>query len=182
MLVFQPNGWVVETETTIILGDGTICCGVVNFTNPTGLLDWTNGGIRAGLTPAYAGLITAAEITALNIPHALVMNFPPSELSSGTPLYPTATFDNSQSLYTGTHPYGTRVGLPWSFNPNTFGWNTAIGKAIGIAAQNYGIYNLDQGGGGLTMNIRANADALVPYGAPLNGDMNSIQTRLMVVT
>jgi hypothetical protein len=151
MAVYQPSGYVLETYSTIILSTVTnaIVCLNANFTDPTGLLDGTSGGLTASMLPNYGGLIKQTDITSGVIAHAMAIVIPQTQLVSAA-VYPALTFDRANG-YSGSIPMGARLAIPQSVNLATYPWMCAEGKMIGVAAQQFGMYVCDSGGGGVTI-------------------------------
>ena len=93
MVVFQPDGRVLETYGTIILSDGTIVCETFKVTDPTLAGDGWQNGVQASMIPVYAGLITASDISSGAIDHAIKVLAPPSILAPSA-TYPGSTVDS----------------------------------------------------------------------------------------
>ncbi len=180
--IYQPNGWVFEGYAVIICGDGTICCGTMNLTNPAGLLDGNSGGLRATLIPNYAGTIKQAELAAGAIKHAISINVPGGQCNRNAPMLPATAKDASQTAYTGRFPIGTRFALPWSFNVGAQSWSSAEGQILARAVQNYGMVSTDTGGGGITFYHEGALDATFRYDAAQDTDFQLIRSNLMVAT
>jgi hypothetical protein len=148
LAVFQPDGWVVDVYATVVTSDhkvlGTMASWIDARGDGTG---WWNGR-RASMIPSFAGLIRSGEIAAGRIPHALAAQAPPSMLAMSY-VWPAAAFDRNAN-YTGTLPMGALLAIPASVNIDELklSWR---GKAIARAAQDYGVYVVDRGGGGLTL-------------------------------
>lgn len=94
-----------------------------------------------------AGVIRAWEVEGDNeINHALSMAIRWEQLKSG-PVWPASTEDASgKKKYTGSIPMGTLFAIPPAINVGALGLS-AGGKKVAMAAQRYGIYVTNQGGG-----------------------------------
>jgi hypothetical protein len=148
MAIFQPNGTVLETYATVVLSNRNIIGDqITSFTNPKGDGAGDENGRRASLIPNYAGLIRTGELTS-GIPHALAMLTPPI-LEKAQAVWPAYAYDTNTSSYAGTLPMGTLLAIPPSVNIYTLGLS-AKGLVLARAAQDYGVYDADTGGGGVT--------------------------------
>jgi hypothetical protein len=156
--IYQPNGLVMEAYNAVILGNGDIVCQIASFTDPRSEGTGYQNGRLASLIPNYAGKIKQSEIVAGKIPHAMCITVPPSILSNKH-AWPAYAFDRSNK-YTGTTiPMGALLALPANLNIDNLNLNTAQGKAIAKAAQDYGCYITDGGGdNGITFQAELGAN------------------------
>jgi hypothetical protein len=99
------------------------------------------------MIPAFAGLIRTGEISSGLIPHALAALMTQTMLKS-VAVWPAAAFDRSNS-YAGILPMGALLAIPPTVNLTKLGLSPQ-GLAMATAAQNFGVYIVDSGGGGLT--------------------------------
>jgi hypothetical protein len=108
---------------------------------------WWNGR-RASLIPSFAGLIRTGEISSGRIPHALAAIASQTMLTRAA-VWPAYAFDRD-SAYSGTMPMGSLLAIPADIDINVLGLSPT-GKVLAAAAQDYGVYIVDSGGGGLTL-------------------------------
>ena len=147
MAVFQPNGLVLDTINTVVMSNGTIITSMASYINARADGTGSSNGRRASMLPSFAGLIRKGEISSGHIPHALAALAPQSLLEAAA-VWPAAAFDRS-SHYTGTLPMGSLLAIPPAIDLTRLGLSPQ-GLLIARAAQNYGVYLVDSGGGGLT--------------------------------
>lgn len=147
MAVFQPNGWVLDTIETVVTSDGSIVAGMASYIDAKGDGTGLTDGRRASMVPSFAGLIRNGEIGSGRIPHALAA-LAPWNLLQAVAVWPAAAFDRS-SHYTGTVPMGSLLAIPPVVDVTKLGLSPQ-GLVIARAAQDYGVYLVDSGGGGLT--------------------------------
>lgn len=147
MAVFQPDGLVLDTYNTIVTGSGAIVTSMASFVDGKGDGTGAANGRRASMVPSFAGLIRDGEISGGHIPHALAAIAPQSILQTSA-VWPAAAFDRS-SNYAGTLPMGSLLAIPASVDVTTLGLSPQ-GLVIAHAAQDYGVYVVDSGGGGFT--------------------------------
>ena len=151
---------------------------------------FAEGGTRAWGGSALGGLIRSAEITNLNIPHALACGIGANQLvsqansSNGTGhIYP-ATLEDSDwtTSYSGYTPMGSWAVLPSGTNTSSLGLTTA-GVALANACLNYGVMVADRaGGGGSILFAEPAAQNLTPIASgSLASDWNSIIVPLLRV-
>ena len=145
MANFQPDGWVLDTYATIVLGNGEIISdGVASFVDAkadgTG---WWNGR-RASMLPSFAGLIRNGEIAAGRIPHALAMIMA-TRLLARQAAWPALAFDRDSASYAGPLPMGALLAIPPTVAIETLGL-TKTGRILARAAQDYGVYIVDSTG------------------------------------
>jgi hypothetical protein len=185
LCVLQPNGKVVETYATIVLSTGQVIATSYSVTDPTSLCDGWQSGQTASMLPAYAGLTDDQEISGGSINHAMGLLVPNTLLSCARIAYPAYAFDRNTSSYAGALPMGSRLAIPASINVDSYGWATPEGRTIATAAQKYGFIVNDQGGGGVTIRIRANSpspdSALHTWAGPLQSDLNAIWSAVKAV-
>lgn len=200
MTFFQPDGTVVETYSTIVMANGDIVAASYAIFRADGLLDHTYGGMTASMIPVTAGTITNAEVNAQAsvsptggaIPHALAMLVPEAHLQRAAS-YPASTWDRNDVNYgtaASTFPMGSRLAIPRSVNLASRTYDTHMGAAIAQAAQNYGIFVGDRGGGACALRTEHPGSAAArglayPYpaiGDALFNDTNWVLGQLRVVT
>jgi hypothetical protein len=140
----QPNGWMLELFSPILLANGDIVAFFASFTDPRGVGDGASDGRRASMFPNYAGIIRDRELTAKRIPHALAVAVGPEVLGKSV-VAPAVALDRSDS-YTGSLPMGTWLTIPPSVDLSTLGFTTAVGRTIANAAQEFGCYLVDSTG------------------------------------
>jgi hypothetical protein len=151
MAVFQPDGWVLDTYATIILGNGDIVGdGLASFVDARGDgTGWWNGR-RASMLPSFAGLIRNGELASGLIPHALAAVMSSSELAKAA-VWPAAAFDRHADAYAGTLPMGALLAIPADVDLAKLGLS-AEGLVLARAAQDYGVYVVDStNGAGVTL-------------------------------
>ena len=147
MAVFQPNGLVLDTINTVVTSDGSIVTSMASYVDAKGDgTGWVNGR-RASMIPSFAGLIRTGEISSGRIPHALAALAPNSLLKTAA-VWPAAAFDRS-SNYAGILPMGTLLAIPSTVDIGKLGLSPQ-GLVIARAAQDFGVYLVDRGGGGLS--------------------------------
>jgi hypothetical protein len=151
MADFQPDGWVLDTYATIVLGNGDIVSGgVASFIDARG--DGTGwwSGRRASMLPSFAGLIRNGEIAAGRIPHALALVMSSSMLARRA-VWPAFAFDRNSDAYHGSLPMGALLAIPPNDDISALGL-TSIGLTLARAAQDYGAYVVDStNGNGVTV-------------------------------
>ena len=185
--VLQPNGKILETYATILLGSGQAVALSCSVTDPSSRGDGWQNGQTASMLPNYAGLIYDDEIaTAIN--HAMAITVPPGLLATKI-AYPAYTFDRDATTstppYSGILPMGARLALPPSISIASLKLNTSEGIAIAKAAQRYGFIIIDRGGTGVTVRVDpfgASPDRLLhnwDWGMQL--DLNAIFANLQQV-
>ena len=156
MTVLQPDGRVLETYATIVLGSGTVVAMSWSLTDPSGLGDGWENGQTASMLPAYAGLIDEAELTS-GTAHAMAITLPARLLAPGI-RYPAYAFDRNALTatppYAGLIPMGGRLALPAAVDIAALGLETPEGLVMARAAQTYGFIAVDRGGGGITVRMR----------------------------
>ncbi|WP_395665051.1 hypothetical protein [Methylocella sp.] len=184
MAVAQPNGSVLETYATIVLGSGQLVALSYAVSSATGLGDGWQNGQTASMLPSYAGLLCDEELAA-GVRHAMAISAPASLLATQI-AYPAYAFDRdattNQQPYSGALPMGARLALPPSVSVASLKLATAEGAAIAAAAKTYGFIIVDRGGSGATIRVNPNCAAANPvlrawsYG--LQNDLNAIFSRL----
>lgn len=175
MVVIQPDGSALELYSPIKLGDGTLVSMMYSLTDSVnGLGTGAENGRRAAMVPSYAGAITEQDVAAGEIDHALALNVPASMLTTGY-TGPALAFDSNDG-YSGTLPMGSRLAIPAHVDLDALGLQTELGRMIAEAAQDYGAYVVDRGGGGITVASEYAPDngALSAYSWPLQQDLETI--------
>jgi hypothetical protein len=146
MAVFQPNGQVLDTINSVVTNGG-IVTSMASFVDAKGDGTGFTNGRRASMIPSFAGLIRTGEISSGLIPHAMAALITQTMLQSAA-VWPAAAFDRSNN-YSGTLPMGTLLAIPPTVDVTALGLSPQ-GLVMARAAQNYGVYLVDSGGGGLT--------------------------------
>jgi hypothetical protein len=164
----SAGGWTAgEASTMDLSGDGV--------RPPTADTPWWAGqGPRACGYSLIAGLITADEIKAGQIRHALILAYPHIESRYYTPPASSAQGTTSEALSTRGIPCGGHVQLDPALDITTFGLSSA-GLAIATALQQYGAFVGDFSG---SINFYADASptaqAYWSSGALGNTDVSAI--------
>jgi len=182
LAIHQPDGTVIETYATMILADGTICCSNYNLTRAGSTLTGQEAGVSAALVPNFAGVITDAEVSAGEIPHAISIVIPPTHLNRSV-VPPATTYDRTPG-YTGTLPMGTRLAIPFSVNLAAHVFESPLGRMMAQAAQDYGVIIMDRGGAGLTFRNQFPTPAnpvMHLYSGGAGNDITWIVSQLQVV-
>jgi len=147
LAVFQPDGWVLDVYSAVVLSDHRVVGTVASWIDARGDgTGWWNGR-RASMLPSFAGLIRTGELSGGRIPHALAVQMPPALLTE-VAMWPAYAFDRN-SGYSGTLPMGALLAIPPSVDVRTLGLSPT-GLVVARAAQDYGVYAVDRGGGGVT--------------------------------
>ena len=154
MVVYQPDGTVLETFGTIILSSGTIVAQSYKLTNPMLNGDGWQNGVTASMIPVYAGLVRKKEFEAGVIDHAMKIVVP-AELLHPSFVYPALAFDRGamteNPAYSGSLPMGARLALPHNRDLTPLGLTTNLGKTTAKAAQEQAFIITDRGGSGITI-------------------------------
>lgn len=155
--IFQPNGWVLEAYNAVVLANGDIACGLASYTNAFDEGTGWSSGRKASMLPNFGGLIRGGEITAGDIPHAMVvlMNKALMKEEASWPAYAWDT-NSGYGNCADCMPMGALMAIPANVDINSLGL-TAKGKVVARAAQDYGMYVADRGGGGITLQAEPNA-------------------------
>jgi len=180
LAVLQPSGFMLECYNAIVCSNGDVVCSFASFTDPKGDGTGYENGRCASLIPNYAGKIRSGEITSGVISHALCVLMPARLLSAQMPMYqpPAHAFDMSNG-YKGTIPMGSLLAIPAGVDLGSLGLSSK-GITTARAAQIYGVYATDRGGGGLT--IMAEAGASDAYYPGADNDISIIVHNLKVVS
>jgi len=173
--ILQPSGLFLECYNAIVCANGDIVCAIAGFSDPTSDGTGVQNGRTASLIPNYAGKIRQGEMDSSHIPHALCALTPAKTLTPQC-VWPASAFDMNDG-YTGTVPMGSLLAIPPSVDINTLGLSPK-GLAIARAAQDYGIYLTDRGGGGVTILAELGCKGL--HG--LDPDITVIIHHLMRIT
>lgn len=171
MSVVQPDGWALESYATVtIASGGLITHHVASYYNVKGDgTGWWNGR-RASMLPAMGGLIRKGEIANGVIPHALAVTVPPKVLKEQA-VWPAFAFDTNDHYLNCKDclPMGSLLAIPHDVKLESLGLSPA-GLILARAAQDYGVYVVDTGGGGVTFQVEfrnRDAKALQPDDAQL---------------
>lgn len=146
--IYQPNGFVMEAYNAVILSNGDIVAAIASFTDPQSEGTGYQNGRTASLLPNYAGKIRKGEISKGEIPHALCITVPRAMLTPQI-VWPAYAFDMHDE-YSGTIPMGSLLAIPPTVDIKSLGLSE-IGEIIAAAAQDHGLYVMDRGGDGITI-------------------------------
>lgn len=167
--VIQPDGWAVDIYEGVTVTNNDVVAGnIASYYDTKGDgSGWWNGR-RASMIPTIAGLIRSGEVASGTIPHALAVTMSKYFLSESA-VWPASAFDTNAG-YTGTQmPMGSLLAIPPSVDIAKLGLSSA-GLIVARAAQDYGVYVVDQGGpDGVTIQVQymdadgtfSNADAAI---------------------
>ncbi|MEI8207706.1 MAG: hypothetical protein WCG16_00775 [Methylococcales bacterium] len=178
---FQPDGRVVDIYAAVVISNGTVLCTMASWIDAHGDgTGWWNGR-RASMLPSFAGLIRTGELSAGLIPHALAIQAPGAMLKPQA-VWPAYAFDRNYSNYSGSLPMGSLLAIPANVDITKLGLSPQ-GLIIAHAAQDYGVYIVDQGGGGITFlaqlgdpEIRWNGTATtIPWWADIEIIKNNLK-------
>ena len=176
--ISQPNGWVLDCYSAVVLANGDIVCGMGSYVNALGEgTGWSNGR-RASMLPSFAGLLRDGEITSGDIKHALVCQISRLVLAE-TAMWPASAWDTN-SRYRGSLPMGALLAIPQTIKVDALPL-TALGKVLAHALQNYGVYVADRGGDG-GMTILAELRAKDIRWSKQDHDLNVIKSHLRWVS
>jgi hypothetical protein len=150
-VIIQPDGTAVEMYAPIKLSNGTWVAMMYSATNAlTGLGIGAENGRTASMIENYAGVLRDTDVTSGTIDHALAITVPGSMLAKAF-TGPALAFDSNSSNYTGSLPMGSHLALPGSLNLASLGLESSLGVEMAKAAQDYGMFIVDQGGGGISV-------------------------------
>jgi hypothetical protein len=179
LVVYQPDGRVLETYGTVVLSNGTIVAQSYKITDPSLNGDGWQNGITASMIPVYAGVVREKELAAGLIDHAMKIVVPAGLLDPSY-VYPALSFDRGAMTetpaYSGDLPMGARLALPQNLDLNSLGLTTAFGKTIAAAAQKHGFIITDRGGSGITIITEKSASTpeLDKYDYARDADLQKI--------
>jgi hypothetical protein len=177
MVVFQPDGSVIETYATIVLSDNTVVCLTYMVTDAAKAGDGLQNGVTAAMIPVYAGLIRRGELAAGRIDHAMKVVMPAGMLAPAY-TYPAYAFDRGAMTerppYSGTLPMGARLAIPASVDLAQLKLQTRTGTVLAEAAQRYGFVVTDRGGPGITLVMEADMSAAHAWNSEVEEDLRSI--------
>jgi hypothetical protein len=149
--IIQPDGTAVEMYAPIKLSNGTWVGMMYSVTNAlTGQGVGAENGRTASMIENYAGVLRDTDVTSGSIDHALAITVPASMLAKAF-TGPALAFDSNSSNYSGTLPMGSHLALPLRLPLASLGLESALGLEIAKAAQSYGMFIVDQGGGGINV-------------------------------
>jgi hypothetical protein len=178
MSVFQPNGWALETDATIVLSNGDIVCLFASYTDSAALGTGQSNGRRASMIPNYAGLIRNGEMTTRHIQHALAVALSGSALAPSA-IWPAIAYDSGHSDYGTALPMGSLLSIPASVNLATLGLLTPAGATLALAAQEYGCYVVDRDGpNGFVFATELNVPDVPTLSTRLSADLTTILGQL----
>jgi hypothetical protein len=182
-VIVQPDAIALEFYAPIKLNSGEWVSEMYSFTDAlVGGGTGFEGGRRASMVPCYAGAIREMDLRRGRIDHALAATAPPSMLTAAY-VYPAIAFDSNNSLYRGTLPMGTRLRSPAASAQGRSAPRTALGRLIAEAAETYGIFVVDTGGGGMTIVTEAGSfvATMTRYEPDLQRDLADIVAFASVV-
>lgn len=149
-VILQPDGRALELYSPVKLSSGAWVSQMFTLTDSVnGLGIGAENGRRASMVPAYAGVITEANLAAGRIPHALALMVPASLLAPAF-VGPALAFDSDPN-YSGSLPMGARLALPRDLDPGRLGVRSRLGRLIAEAARTYGMFVVDRGGEGVSI-------------------------------
>ncbi len=98
--------------------------------------------------------------------------------------WPALTMDRNPTDYTGTLPMGSFLSIPATVDVNALGLETAEGRTLAKAAQEYGMYVVDRTGPRyfLILNETNASDVPAAWNAPLDRDLRRMLSQLHVTT
>lgn len=165
MAILQPNGLVLEVYNAVVTPEGDVMGQIASFTDPRSAGTGFQNGRTASLLPNYAGkvrlheLVAAGEGDEFAIPHALAVTMPPALMTAESISWPAYTFDTNDGYGPdGTVPMGSLLAIPADVDIDDLGLETPEGRALARAAQDYGAFVMDRGGGGVTIQLETSAD------------------------
>lgn len=176
--VIQPNGWAVDIYDAITVTDGDVVAGnIASYYDTKGDGSGFWNGRRASMIPTIAGLIRTGEVASGKIPHALAATVSKYFLTESA-VWPAYAFDTNAG-YTGTQlPMGSLLAIPSTVDIDSLGLSPT-GVIVARAAQDYGVYAVDQGGvDGVTIQVQY-GDQDAPFS---NADATIIAHQLQLVT
>jgi hypothetical protein len=147
LAVIQPDGWALDAYAVVVTAQGKVVSTMASWVDAHGDgTGWWNGR-RASMLPSFAGLIRTGELAHGLIAHALAVQVPPQVLTRAY-VWPAYAFDRD-SHYSGSLPMGALMAIPPRVDIGRLGLS-ARGIVLARAAQDYGVYVVDRGGGGIT--------------------------------
>jgi len=183
LVVIQPDGSSLDAYAAIRLSSGQVVSTMYSLTYPSSNGTAYEHGRRASFLTAYGGILRDYHAEKGAIDHAISIIIPGAALNKSF-VYPALCFDSNTADYNGTLPMGARLAIPTSVNLSTLNLTSAWGHTIALAAQTYGFYVADRGGGGITLNVEYHPDdsALAAWNGPLQSDLNIIFDYVKMVT
>jgi hypothetical protein len=158
--IIQPDGMAVEMYSAIVLSTGEWVAEMFSLTPAlAGQGVGRENGRTASMIENYAGALRGYEVRAGKIDHALAVVVPASMLTRSF-TYPALAFDSNSNKYTGHLPMGGRLALPRESSITKLGLRTDFGRMLAQAAQEYGMFVVDQGGGGISIVTEARSTEL----------------------
>ena len=183
MTIWQPNGWVLELNSTIGLSTGDLVSLMASYTDPRGLGTGLSNGRRATMIPNYAGVLRDGELSSNRIRHALAIALGPEALASNFVSPATAMDRAGHELNAGTIPYGALLAIPSSVAVESLGLQSDEGRVLAKAAQEYGMYVVDRSGPRAFVILADENATDVPAWSPeLDADLRRIRDNLHVGT
>jgi hypothetical protein len=132
-------------------------------------------GRRASMVESYAGVLRDLDVTQGYIDHALALVVPAAMLARSF-TSPATAFDSGSEDYGGTLPMGARLALPPGLDIDRLGLQSSLGRQIARAAEDYGLYIVDRGGGGISILVQfmPKTPALAQWDGQVQHDLNII--------
>jgi hypothetical protein len=182
--IIQPNGMAVEMYSAIVLSTGEWVAEMFSLTpalagNGVG----RENGRTASMIENYAGALRGYEVRVGKIDHALAIVIPASMLTRFF-TYPALAVDSNSNTYAGHLPMGARLALPRESSITRLGLQTDFGWMLAQAAQDYGMFVVDQGGGGISIvtEARSTEPALSTPSPSMRRDVEVLVHHLARVT
>ena len=178
--VYQPDGWIVDAANSVVTSDRKLLTTIASWIDARGDgTGWWNGR-RASMIPSLAGLIRRGEISSGLIPHALALTLPATMLMRKA-VWPAYAFDRN-SNYSGSIAMGSLLAIPAGVDISKLGLSPQ-GMVIARAAQDYGVYVVDRGGGGISFLAELN-DPEIRWDTPIPwwADIEIIKDNLQQIT
>ena len=98
-------------------------------------------------------------------------------------VWPASAMDRETSNYTGPLPMGAFLTIPAGVDLTKLGLQTAQGKTLAKAAQEYGMYVMDQTGPKYLLILSEKNVSDVPsWSGPLDADLRVIMAQLKLTT
>ncbi len=157
-ILLDDGKTVFEAYCAVVLANGDIACPLASFYDIAG--DGTAVGLRASMLPAIGGLIRQGELESGRIEHALSFLLYRGCMDWGSHVWPAVAHDMN-SGYSGSIPMGARLAIRRDVDLSKAGLS-AKGQVIAQALQNYGMYLVDRGGEGMTIQAELGYAAADP--------------------
>lgn len=159
-ILLEDGKTVFEAYCAVVLANGDIACALAAFYNIDRTGDGTATGLRASMLPAIGGLIRQDELERGRIDHALSFLVYRGCMDWGSHVWPAISHDKN-SDYSGTIPMGARLAIRREVDLSKAGLSSK-GLVIARALQKYGMYLVDRGGEGMTLQAELGYAAADP--------------------